>query len=128
MTTHTSQTESNSQRIFIEQVRLLYANTKPSSVTIIPCALGIVAALWSEAIHSTLLLWFGWMTVAVMARTMVTQAYFRATTQDSEAPQWANWLLYFTIPVSAGWGSMVLLFLPELLLERQTFVHIINAD
>ena len=122
MTTVVSHADSNPARILAELVRLVYANAKPSSLTIIPTALLISVGLWTAHTQQMLLAWLGYMAIVTVIRFILINAYTRSTAQESEAQRWAT--RHVSIPLHVGWASVAIFLFPEVSVERQAFGYI----
>ncbi len=92
-------------RVLTEQVKLLYANARQSSIAVLLLAILCVVILWSKADHQALLLWLATLTSSLLIRFALSHRYY---SQPDSLPAEA-YIKRYTVGsfcVGASWGGL----------------------
>lgn len=109
------------------QVGLLYSQAPPALYGALTGAAVLVAALWEQVPHGTLLAWFGAYAVVQIPRHLLVRAFRKATPSDRAALRWGQWFSRLTWLSGLSWGAAGVVLFPEESLAHQCLLAIFIA-
>lgn len=122
----TSLTDAVQERLYAEQVRLLYANLPMGLLATVLNAAILVYVQWSVVPHGTLVPWFATIFAISLGRYLLGFAYEHVSPGVSGSRRWGRWFTVGTALSGAAWGSAgLLLFSDEI--AHQVFVIFVLA-
>ncbi len=117
--------KNTSKKIFIEQTRLLYANSViPISVSIVAGAM-LCWSLQSIIDQTVLVAWFIIFFVITLFRLFSVYLFNNGKTEQRDEEHWHRRFLICTYAVAAVWGAASFFLFPEHSLPHQTVFFII---
>lgn len=93
------------ERIYVEQIKLLYRNLPVGMFATQVIAVILLAVQWSVIDQGILLAWFSIATLSVLSRIGLFAAYRRVQLTPANAQRWVTWFIIGTILAGIIWGS-----------------------
>lgn len=93
------------ERIYVEQIKLLYRNLPVGMFATQVIAVILLAVQWSVIDQGILLAWFSIATLSVLSRIGLFAAYRRVQLTPANAQRWVIWFTIGTILAGIIWGS-----------------------
>lgn len=98
------------QKIYREQIRLIYAQGPVLVLGATLCAIIVTVYLWRFMPQSTLFLWLGAITLTTVLRIWVIRTYQRITEAERERRHWGVFFWIGTLSAGIIWGAWPLMF------------------
>lgn len=118
---------SDANRLLSEQVSMLYAGAKSSSLAGMLNGVVLVVVLWPVVDHVRLIAWIVTMLVATVVRFFVCKAYQKAAPDEDEVVSWKRRYLATAYVSSSLWGAAILWLFPDDSIAHQVFVAFVIA-
>ncbi len=113
-------------RVYVEQVRLLYQNLPLGLLATQINAFILLAVEWSVIDHGVLLVWCAAITLTVLARFGLVAVYRGAPLTPATAPRWVAWFTLGTVASGIIWGSAGIVLFPDEI-SHQVFIIFVLA-
>lgn len=115
------------QKIYREQIRLIYNQGPVLVAGATLCAFFITTFLWRELPQFSLIVWLAVISVSTLFRLWGIFAYFKADRQTRESGSWGPLFWIGTFTAGAIWGAWPLFFYPMYSTEYLLLVSTIYA-
>ncbi|HCK79912.1 MAG TPA: ATP-binding protein [Candidatus Competibacter sp.] len=113
------------QRIYADQVRLLYVQAPLGVVGSLFVAPLLAFILWNTVAHSILVIWVLFLESTVAIRWALTVAFQRHAAGDETIGRWAERYTWACAAGGVGWGGCVVLLALSPSLVEQSFIMLI---
>jgi signal transduction histidine kinase len=111
-----------SDRIFPEQVRLLYRGAREAYIATVVNAALLVFIQVHEIAARLVVLWFVYILLITAGRALLVYAYWRSDTQSEHALTWNRLYVIGSALAGIGWGAAGILLYPPGSLAHQVFL------
>lgn len=109
-----SQHTEIASKVLVEQIRVLYRQSRVTLVAFPVLGLFVVYILWDTADHGTLIGWLAGLMVILLGRIILGWLYSRRAPADEEMIRWAYAAAVFSFLISSCFGVAAILFIePE---------------
>jgi signal transduction histidine kinase/CheY-like chemotaxis protein len=113
------------ERLLVEQVRLLYAQTTGGLIASAIGAGGLALVLWDMVPRAQLLPWLGLMCFVLAARVALIRLYRHAEPAPEAVKPWRAWFALAVGATGLLWGAALVMFFPGAPGLRQIYVAIL---
>jgi signal transduction histidine kinase/DNA-binding response OmpR family regulator len=117
-----SQISDETQKLHIEQVKLLYANVLTSTVATLVNSLIITFILWNVVSHMLLILWLACNILIILLRHILGHKYKQASTESVKKNLWGTWLIIGIASTGILWGLGAFFLFPFNSIAHQIFL------
>lgn len=117
-----SQTSDESQRLNIEQIKLLYANVPASMAATLVNSLILTFILWTNVSHTLLISWLVCSFLITLFRYILVYKYKRAAAESLKSGRWGTWLIVGIAAIGIVWGFGGVFLFPAKSIAHQIFL------
>jgi methyl-accepting chemotaxis protein len=117
--------QSSDNYVLAEQVRILFANTKTSNISLFIVAPVMAVVLWGLIPHNIFLSWLVFAFTVAMTWLFLAKRYQEDIDREGNLPSWYRLGLGAAIGIGLVWVLVPFLFLPPLSGDERTFVIMI---
>ena len=110
-----------------EQIRILFAATPLSLMSILICSLVVGAVQWSVIDHSTILIWLASTNLLSLVRLIMYLRFKRNERERVVSPGWYTWAIVTSIASGLTWGIGGFLLFAEQSPVHQVFLGFVIA-
>ena len=112
----------HAERLFSEQVRLLYEHVPIALLGLLLNALVLTYVLWDVTDHATLLIWLGAILASGGGRAVLRYRYRRGAVTPARAARWSAGYLVGTLASGLVWGLAGIFLFPPQSIVHQVFI------
>ena len=105
-----------------EQVRIIYASTVPSLITILLCSLILSLVQWEVIDHTVIVSWFALTNLLSVARFYLYHQFKKLSAENLVSDGWYQGAINISIASGITWGAAGLLLFAEQSLVHQVFL------
>ena len=112
----------HAERLFSEQVRLLYEHVPIALLGLLLNALVLTYVLWDVTDHATLLIWLGAILASRGGHAVLRYRYRRGAVTPARAARWSAGYLVGTLASGLVWGLAGIFLFPPQSIVHQVFI------
>jgi len=120
--TRASSTSHETQHLYTEQIKLLYAQSGMGMIASVVNALILTFILWSMISHTVLMIWLTCIFLITFIRYVSVRRYSQASVRYHETHLWARWFTIGLVLSGICWGSAGIFLFPVNSIGHQVFI------
>jgi len=105
-----------------EQIRIIFASTAPSLITILICSFILSLVQWEVIDHHIIVTWFVLTNLLSLSRLYLYHQFKKLPTASPVKDSWYQWAINTSIASGITWGAAGLLLFAEQSLVHQVFL------
>ena len=105
-----------------EQIRIIFASTVPSLITILLCSFILSLVQWEVIDHLIIVTWFALTNLLSLARFYLYRQFKKLPAENLVSNSWYQWAINTSIASGITWGAAGLLLFSEQSLVHQVFL------
>lgn len=113
---------SEAERLYVEQIKLLYAQAPAGLLSTLVNSVVLVLVLWKVDSNWKLIVWLGLMVLTVWVRHRLIRAYRKSSTEDSRADRWSVFFMLGLLASGSLMGSAGIFLFPYESLAHEVFL------
>ncbi|MGP8330444.1 MAG: PAS domain S-box protein [Methanosarcinaceae archaeon] len=117
-----SPASNETQRLYTEQVKLLYTNVPASTIATLINSSILVFILWKEIAPTVLIAWLVCLFLTTFFRSVLLYKYKHASVESLKTGRWGAWLTFWIAAVGMVWGAAAIFLFSEESIVHQVFL------